>query len=236
MKGSSTSPITVAVIVSAYLGGIVTVAVLSCDDWRSIADVINTTSFASSSDGGGEQSSDLSVLAFVFEEETEEVVGVTASVHEGSAEVILNGVKLYRTDETTLVVEVETEIYRNIRPHFYFLNREGEVVQEYRASAYVDQYLITFDEQSFGEMENGLDHDQPDEIDAEVGDCIQIPLENKRRMWVNGKFHTLWRVVNLPSDSYVASPSNLVNSDQPSIVGIADGASGEIITLEVLSK
>lgn len=228
------SPLRAIVILSAYLGGIITVAILSCDD----VFLAGETDYANASflPDGGEQLPDLSVLAFVFEEGTEEITGVTASVHEGSSEVILNEVKLYRISGAILVVEVKAKINRSIRPHFYFLNREGEVVQEYRVHTYVDQSLITYTKQSFGEKEEPLYHDQPAEIKAEIGDTPPILLKNKRQMWVNGKFHDLWRVVKLPPDSYATSPSDLVNSDQPSIVGIAGGTEGDIVSLEVLSE
>lgn len=228
------SPLTVAVVLSAYLGGIITVAVISCDDvW--LPGETEYTNASPSFDGGSDKSPDLSVLAFVFLSNTEGIVDVAASVYEDGKEVKLNGVSLYRMGNT-LVVEVKAEMRMGLLPHFRFLNHNGEVVKEYLAYVYVDQSLITCNKEVFSEDFQFAYYNQLDEIEAEIGDCFDITLENENRVWVNGAFHTLWKVVRLPAGSYIASPAKLVEVDQPSIVGIAGGIKGETVSLEVFSE
>lgn len=233
-RSTGTSPITAIALISAYFGGILTVAVICCDDVL----LPGETEHISASppfDAGGVGSSDSSLLAFVFEEETEGITGLISSVHQGASEVPLDGAELYRAGNV-LVVEVSAERGQVFQPHFYFLNRDGEVVKEYWVYLSVDRSLLTYDEQQFGNYLKPIYHNQPTEIEAEVGDCFEIPLEQKSRIWFNGEFHDLWQVVRLPSGSHAASPSKLVEVDQPFVVGIAGGIEGETVSLEVLSQ
>jgi hypothetical protein len=233
MRHKGTLPLK-GVIFGAYLAGIATVMVLCCDNdsgWRAISKTVNETAYASTFDGGAPD--DLSVVSFVFDD-TEDITGMASSAHEGVSEVKIENASLYRKSGV-MVVEVRAKKNEVFRPHFYFLNRKGEVIEEYRANLFVDRSLITYPDQSFGNDEQFPYHNQPEEIQAEVGDKLQIPLETENRLWVNGQFRDLWQVVKLPAGSRALSSSRLVNIAQPLAVGIAadENISGDVVTLEV---
>lgn len=224
------------VCVASYLAGVVTVAVLCCETDTAWYETIDHASAVSASDGGEEQSPVLSNLAFVFYK-TEGIAGVTASVAKGGSEETLGNFRLYRTDGA-LVVETQAELDRNFRPRFYFLNREGKVVEQYRANVFVDHSLMTFDYQRFGENEQTPYYSQPDEIQVDVGETAEITLEAKNRFWVDGQFVDLWQIVHLPTEAQPSASGNckLLNLNLPSkSVGIiSDGTPGETVSLEVL--
>jgi len=232
-RSKGASPVGIAALVTAYFAGIITVAVLCCDDWRQVADAINPPASASAMDGGEQAPADLSSLAFVFDD-IDEIASMTASVHIDADEEILEGFRLYKTGGV-MVVEVQAEMNRNFRPHFYFLNRKDEVVEEYRANVFVNRSLITYHSQTFGVDEQFPYHAQPEEIQANVGETT-FTLEHKSRLWVEGQFLDMWQVVHLPADSQAsASNCTLTEIGQPSTVGIiSDGTSGETVSLEVL--
>jgi hypothetical protein len=240
MKRSDTSPLSIAAIAFAYMAGVITVAVLCCDDVILPGEIpyANASPLppASESDmDGGRETPVLSGIAFVFYEEIEDIAGVTSSVHVGDSELVLENTRLYRVDGA-LVVETQAETDKDFRPHFYFLNRENEVVKEYRAYLTPNRSLITYYDLHFGQDEQLPYHNLPQEFQAAVGENT-LTLESENRLWVDDRFVDLWQVVHLPDGSQAsASNCNLVEIDQPSkLVGVtSDGTSGETVTLEVL--
>jgi hypothetical protein len=235
MKSSGIFPKSI-ICVASYLLGIVTVAVLCCDDWRQVADAINLPASASEMDGGEEQLP-VARLAFVFPKGIDGIAGVTASVYTDDAEYPLD-VRLYRA-EGLLVVETQANLGQVFIPHFYFLDSNGEKVKEYLAQLVPDQSLITYPGQDFSGDLQYPRHYQPAEIQLNAGENTDVSLETENRIWVGDRFVNLWQVVSLSSGSAQASSPDCTLIDlgqgQPSLVGISsDGKSGDVISLEVL--
>ena len=235
-RSEGTSPLTVAVLASAYCAGIITVAVICCDDVL-LPGETEHTSASPLLDGGG--SSVLSDIAFVFSEDIEHIVGVTASVYIDGANRPLEDVRLYRT-EGVLVVETRAETNQTFLVHFYFLDSNGEVVKEYLANLVPDLSLITYHDQHFADDYQSPKHGLPEELQATVGETVEISLENENRLWVGGRFVDLWRVIHLPADSSASANCDLVEiplGQHFKAVGVAsDGISGDTVSLEVLPQ
>ena len=178
---------------------------------------------------------DLSRISFVFEWR-KEITDVTASVHRGKSEYPLEVRGIWRRGGL-LIVEVEAERGRTLRPHFYFLASDGGVLEEYRAEVRPERALITFHDQSFGKDEKSPSQFQPDEVRLDGG-VVDLTLpETSFRVWVDEQFVDLRQVITLPPGAEVHALPREEGVIEPSsldLAGISAGIPGDSVRLEVV--